>query len=478
MKLCKNLLIAACVLSIAKPTAASGSFEEAYSDRLYEKQFEKRPMHHGNDYQDSPFYLGVKREGRRTDKLTRNLSKGQIAPYNATMDVRPVELDNEIAIVRTSTTNVGMVKTCYDKKGNIVSITAWDRRTGKDVNVNLDVLSEPIVKDEIESSVAKLRIVYNAYGEVISKAAWNKITGEKIGVPAAVPFTNYISEDKYWAYIERQKLYDRSYEDLYVDRGSVRTKRMKKLVRYGNPFGVPEEVVVYEERPIVERHYEDVSYAVDGFVAMHSASMGGTISGRNQSSTIKDSSSTYLEVGVDLDLFGRQIQTTLTSQSNDSTLLSAVNNFDGRNFAAGSKFSWDLTMLDFTFRRKFIRSERGDFGINWLFTLALADIDLSLTNGNIKTSIEGSTLLPKVGFEIVKNVNDHFDFNGSLQLFSMGGVTLSQAYFGGKYYFHPEDVDDWRASLGYKMFALEAEDGSDSVDIDHSGIRLALERSF
>ena len=141
---------------------------------------------------------------------------------------KPVEIGDEIAIVRTSTTKHTIIKSSYDKKGNIISIHAWDRRNGQDLKISLDVLAEPIVKDEIESTVAKLRIVYNSYGEVISKAAWNKVTGEKIASPAAVPFTNYINEDKYWAFVERQKLYERSYEDMYVDRGASKNEAYAK----------------------------------------------------------------------------------------------------------------------------------------------------------------------------------------------------------------------------------------------------------
>jgi hypothetical protein len=177
------------------PAFASGSFEAGYADRLYEMQFRQSPEFHRSYQEDSPFYVGVEREGIRRSELSEPFQRGEIGPYNPVMDVRPVEIQDEIAIVRTANTRRSTLKICYDSKGNIVSIHAWDNATGKDLDVNLDVLAEPIVKDEIESSVAKLRIVYNAYGEVVSKAAWNRVTGEKINVPSVIPFTNYVNED-------------------------------------------------------------------------------------------------------------------------------------------------------------------------------------------------------------------------------------------------------------------------------------------
>jgi hypothetical protein len=462
------------------PAFASGSFEAGYADRLYEMQFRQSPEFHRSYQEDSPFYVGVEREGIRRSELSEPFQRGEIGPYNPVMDVRPVEIQDEIAIVRTANTRRSTLKICYDSKGNIVSIHAWDNATGKDLDVNLDVLAEPIVKDEIESSVAKLRIVYNAYGEVVSKAAWNRVTGEKINVPSVIPFTNYVNEDKYWAYVERQKYFDRGYEDLYVDRGHIRTKRMKKIVRHNNPFGVPQEIEVYEERPIVERHYSDIRYSNDGYFGFHNAEMSGSIKGLNSSAEIVPNKSTYMELGTDLNLFRRHFEFNFVNMSNDSTLrsVSAGFQFDNIGYGAGTRFNWDVKQLELLARRKFVRSEEGDFGINWLYSLNIMDVDFSLSQGNNKSEISGLIAVPTFGMEVLKNWNDHFDWIGSAKFFALSGVSLFDMYFGAKYYFRPENVDDWRFNIGYKSFKMAAEDDNDEVDMSHSGLRFSLERSF
>ncbi|PCJ20597.1 MAG: hypothetical protein COB02_03490 [Candidatus Cloacimonadota bacterium] len=464
-------------------TWSSSSLEEGLSDRLFEKHVKsdkQRIVRHSKvDLENSPFVVSDQMRGVRTPKMMRRTMRGEVSQYHTDFYAKPVEIGDEVSIMRTSMTRNLSIKTSYDKKGNIVAIHAWKRDSGQALQMSLDVLAEPIVKDEIESSVAKLRIVYNAYGEVISKAAWNKITGEKIAVPASVPFTNYVNEDKYWAHVERQKLFDRNYEDLYVDRGHVATRRMKKIVRHDNPFGVPEEVVVYEERPIIERHYEDAHYRADAKVGVFSATMSGGASSKTGKATFKDSSATHFEVSVDADIFGQPIEVGYTNMSNKSTLSSATGfTFDNKAYLAGSSINTDLSQFDFTLRREFRRSEEGDFGINWLFSIKYLDMDLSIANAATKSRIKGQAILPQIGIEVVKNMTDHIDLHGYAKYFSLSDTTLSEGYFGGKYYFHPENVDEWRASLGYKFYDLTAKNGTDEFNLKQSGLKVALERSF
>jgi hypothetical protein len=87
-------------------------------------------------------------------------------------------------------------------------------------------------------------------------------------------------------------------------------------------------------------------------------------------------------------------------------------------------------------------------------------------------------LLPTVGGEFIKNMNDHVDLNGHLKMFSLGDVSLFETYLGGKYYFKPQDIDGWRATLGLKSYSIEAKDGSNGFDLEHSGLHFALQRSF
>ncbi|MCO4781951.1 MAG: hypothetical protein KC646_06460 [Candidatus Cloacimonetes bacterium] len=465
---------------------SSGSLEEGLSDRLFEKHVKsdkaRTTRHSKVDLENSPFVVSDQMRGARTPKMMRRTMRGEVSQYHTDFYDKPVEIGDEVSIMRTSMTRNLTIKTSYDKKGNIVAIHSWKRDTGQALQMSLDVLAEPIVKDEIESSVAKLRIVYNAYGEVISKAAWNKITGEKIAVPASVPFTNYVNEDKYWAHVERQKLFDRNYEDLYVDRGHVGTRRMKKIVRTDNPFGVPEEVVVYEERPIIERHYEDAHYRADAKVGVYSATMSGSASSKGGSATFKDTSATHFDLSVDADIFGQPIEIGYTSMSNKTTLNTAAAGFtfDGRAYGAATDvLNTELSQFDLTFRKEFRRSEEGDFGINWLFSLKYLDVDLNITKPGIyKSSIKGQAVLPQFGFEVVKNMTDHIDLHGYAKYFSLSDTSLSEGYFGGKYYFHPENVDEWRASLGYKFYDLTAKNGTDEVNIKQSGLKFGLERSF
>ncbi|MBW7875472.1 MAG: hypothetical protein H3C47_05760 [Candidatus Cloacimonetes bacterium] len=466
MKLCKAFRIFAISALLQATVGASEPWPEKRSGGY---SYGGPKVRDSQGHRDNPFYAS-----QRTV-----VEQHHIPPYGE-VDRNPWA-DEEVAIMRTSMTNYDTIKTCYDRKGNLISIHAWDRRTGQDRPVNLTVLANPIVKDEIESSVARLRVVYNNYGEVVSKQAWNKITGEKVEVPKTVPFTNYIDEDKYWAWVERQKLYERSYTDMYVDRGAVRTKRMKSLMRYNNPFGVPHEVEVYEERPIIERHYDESMLRNDGWIAMWNASLGGSISGvvanvRN-SSGFRDASGSHLEVGADIEAFNRRFDIIYTSLSQSSTTVGA-SSFNGRNFATGSAFDFDMQGVDIVYRRPFIRSDRGDFGINWLFSLKAAEVDASLRNGAQKSSMSGTLALPMVGFEMVRNVSDHLDLFGHVRMFSLSDVETTEYQLGGKYYFHPERVDDWRASVGYKGLTLNAEDKNDRLELDFKGVRFALERSF
>lgn len=480
MKRLGKFIIALSLLVHSYVLNASDSVEEGMADRIFEKNSDyKESNHNRNDYQASPFYIGKRLDGVKTPAMMKKTQEGEWYPYRTSYVDRPVEIGDEIAIVRTSTTKHTILKSSYDKKGNIISIHAWDRSNGQDLQMSLDILAEPIIKDEIESTVAKLRIVYNSYGEVISKAAWNKVTGEKIASPAAVPFTNYINEDKYWAFVERQKLYERSYEDMYVDRGAVRTKRMRKMVRYGNPFGVPQEIEVYEERPIVERHFEDAHYEHDGHLAMISANMKGSIvGGNNPAATISKSSGTYLEAGFDVDVFKHAISFRYLNLDNESTLLGNLASFDGQAFGNGTIFNQSISDYDFTYRREWVRSERGEFGLNWLFSLKYLDFNLSLRNGATTASIEGPVLLPTLGAEMIKNMSDHLDVYAQAKLFSYSDTSLTEYDLGAKYYFHPENVDDWRVSFGLKGYNLDAKSNDDKVNIEHSGYRLALERGF
>tara|TARA_Y100000589_G_scaffold217821_1_gene205475 strand:+ start:47 stop:1489 length:1443 start_codon:yes stop_codon:yes gene_type:complete len=480
MKTIGRFLIALLVTGSVTILFASDSLEEeGTKDRMFEKDVKyKDAKHHHNDYKASPFYIGKTMDGVKTPPMMKKTQQGEWYPYRTSYLDKPVEIGDEIAIVRTSTTKHTIIKSSYDKKGNIISIHAWDRRKGQDLKISLDVLAEPIIKDEIESTVAKLRIVYNSYGEVISKAAWNKVTGEKIASPAAIPFTNYINEDKYWAFVERQKLYERSYEDMYVDRGAVRTKRMRKMVRYGNPFGVPEEIEVYEERPIVERHFEDAHYENDGHIAIIAADMDGSISDGVNRATIGKSSGTYLEAGFDVDLFRHAISFRFLNLDNQSTITGQLQGFDSQNFNTGAVFDQSVSDFDFTYRREWVRSERGEFGINWLFSLKYLDFDLSLANGGTTASINGPVVLPTFGAEMIKNMSDHIDLIAQAKVFSYSDTSLTEYDLGAKYYFRPENVDDWRLSLGLKGYALDAKSDDDEVDIEHSGYRIALERGF
>ena len=481
MKRLGSFLVALSVFAQSSALYASDSVEEAMSDRIFEKNVEyKGANHNRNDYQASPFYIGKRLDGVKTPPMMKKTQEGEWYPYRTSYLDQPVEIGDEIAIVRTSTTKHTIMKTSYDKKGNIISIHAWDRKTGQDLKMSLDILAEPIVKDEIESTVAKLRIVYNSYGEVISKAAWNKVTGEKIASPAAVPFTNYINEDKYWAFVERQKLYERSYEDMYVDRGAVRTKRMRKMVRYGNPFGVPQEIEVYEERPIVERHFEDAHYENDGYLALISADMeGSVVDGAGRNVTLGKSSGTYLEAGFDVNIFKHAVSFRYLNLDNEAVLGGALTDFDSRQFNVGTVFNQSVSDFDFTYRREWVRSERGEFGINWLFSLKYLDFDLSLTDPNgTSASINGPVLLPTFGAEMIKNMSDHIDLYAQAKLFSYSDTSLTEYDLGAKYYFHPEHVDDWRVSFGLKGYNLNAKSNDDKIDVEHSGYRLALERGF
>jgi len=481
MKFRQRYFLAFAILASLVRLPASDSVQEGFEDRMFEKQAEyKNAMHHRNDYQASPFYVGDRLSGSKTPTMMRKTQEGEWYPYRTSYLDRPVEIGDEIAIVRTSNTNHTMVKTAYDKKGNIISIHAWDRHKGSPLPMRLDVLAEPIVKDEIESTVAKLRVVYNAYGEVISKAAWNKVTGEKIAVPAAVPFTNYINEDKYWAFVERQKLYERSYEDLYVDRGAVRSHRMRKLVRYGNPFGVPEEIEVYEERPIIERHYEDAHYEADAFIGIFSADFDSTLTGNGVSAKTQTSSKSYIEVGADTEILGHSVAFRYLNLDNSGTLLSGIGNFDGLAYTRGSVFDQGLSDFDFTYRKEFTRGEQGDFGVNWLFSLKYLDMDMRLRDpatGNTMQTDE-QVILPTLGFEVIKNMSDHIDLYGQAKVFSLQDTSLTEYYVGGKYYFHPENVNDWRVSLGFKSYNIESTSNDDKIDLSHEGFRVALERGF
>jgi hypothetical protein len=430
------------------------------------------------DFHSSPFFA-ERSSGAKAGGLARQkVNDGQWTAYDSDFLDRPVDIGDEISIVRTSTTKNTVIKTSYDRKGNIISIHAWDRVSGKSLKAGLDLLADPIVKDEIESTVAKLRLVYNAYGEVVSKSAWNKITAEKIAVPPSVPFTNYINEDKYWAYVERQKLYDRSYEDLYVDRGTVRTRRLKKLVRYGNPFGVPQEIEVYEERPIIERHFEDAHYDRDAWVAMFTAQMSGVIDGNGVFANLRKNTSTYLEFGADVHLFRHALEFRFLNLSNSSTIDGRIADFDSNNFPAGSVLDFSLDDYDVTYRKEFIRSERGEFGLNWLFSIKYLDFDIALRNGGTSASLSGGIPLPTLGFEAIKNISDHIDVFGDLKYFTFKNTGLLEFQLGSKYYFHPENVDDWRLSAGLKQYHLEARTDDDSVDLRHIGARFALERAF
>lgn len=444
----------------------------------------KPSMHHKQrDYASSPFYEEKIVGSNSSPPVMEKIEKLERKEYGRNFLERPVKVGDEVSIVRTSTTKHSTVKTSYDRKGNIVSIHAWDRKSAKTLPVGIELLSEPIIKDEIESTVAKLRLVYNAFGEVISKSAWNKVTGEKIAVPPTVPFTNYINEDKYWAYVERQKLFDRSYEDMYLDKGATRTRRLKKLVRYGNPFGIPEEIEVYEERPIVERHYEDAHYDTDAWAAIFPAEMSGNIIGAGLFAGVPKSSSTYLEVGLDLHFLRHALELSYSKMENDGLTDTLLTDFDGLSFQSGSKFDFEVDDLDLTYRKEFIRSERGEFGLNWLFTLRYLKFDLSLTDtaaaatGN-NASIDGDVVLPMLGTEAIKNMSDHVDLYASVQYFSIKDTGLLDVFLGGKYYFHPENVDDWRLSLGMKQYHLDAKSADDRVDVKHAGIQFALERGF
>lgn len=422
------------------------------------------------EYRDSPFYAP-----ERATVEHRNLR-----PYST--QNRALGVDEEVAIMRTSMTNLHTIKTTYDRKGNIITIHSWDRRTGEDVPVNLDVLADPITKDEIESSVAKLRVVYNSYGEVVSRQAWNKITGEKISVPPAIPFTNFIDEDKYWAWVERQKLYERSYADMYVDRGAVRTRRMKSMMQYANPFGVPYEVEVYEERPIVERHYDDGWYRNDVWIAMFSADMTAKVKDRlGASSGVKKKSASHFEVGADVELGHKRFDLTYHSIASDSTLNQGLT-FDNRAYGAGSMLDFDLQAVDVAYRRPFVRSDKGDFALNWILSARLMDLEAKLSNQNLGgtniSRLKGTTVMPLIGMETIKNVSDHIDFFGSYRMFDISDVAMNEWQIGAKYYFHPEQVDDWRAVVGLKSLTYEGEESKDFMRISQRGMRFGLEKAF
>ena len=432
------------------------------------------------DYASSPFYEDKIVGSHASPPVMEKIEKLERKEYGSNFLERPVEVGDEVSIVRTSTTKHSTVKTSYDRKGNIVSIHAWDRKSAKTLPVGIDLLSEPIIKDEIESTVAKLRLVYNAFGEVISKSAWNKVTGEKIAVPPTVPFTNYINEDKYWAYVERQKLFDRSYEDMYLDKGATRTRRLKKLVRYGNPFGIPEEIEVFEERPIVERHYEDAHYDTDAWVAVFPSSLAGVLVTPNTASDIVKESKASLEVGMDLHFLRHALEVRYLRMENSTTLQSNLTGFDNVNFAPGSIFNLELDDLDITYRKEFIRSERGEFGLNWLFSLRYLNFDFSLQDlaNQVNASIQGDVILPMLGIEAIKNMSDHIDLVGDFKYFSIKDTGLLEFFVGGKYYFHPENVDDWRLSLGLNQYHIKAQNDDDELDLKQTGFKFALERGF
>jgi|GEM_PF-1002813 hypothetical protein len=444
----------------------------------------KAPSHHKQrEYAASPFYAEKTMGGKSTPSTMEKIEKRERKEYGTSFLQRPVQIGDEVSIVRTSTSKHSTIKTSYDRKGNVVSIHAWDRKSANTIPVGIELLSEPIVKDEIESTVAKLRLVYNAFGEVISKSAWNKVSGEKIAVPPTVPFTNYINEDKYWAYVERQKLFDRSYEDLYLDKGSTRTRRLKKLVRYGNPFGIPEEIEVYEERPIIERHFEDAHYDTDAWVAVFPAEMSGNIIGGSIFAGIAKKSATYMEAGLDMHFLRHALEMRYLRVDNNGVSDSLIPDFDGLSFQPGSRFDFEVDDVDLTYRKEFIRSERGEFGLNWLFSLRYLKFDLALTDtvaagtGN-RSSITGDVILPMLGAEAIKNLSDNVDIFGNLRYFSLKDTGLLDFFIGGKYYFHPENVDDWRVSLGMKQYHFDAKSADDRMDMKHTGIQVALERGF
>ena len=453
---------------------ASPSSEVMYSRAKPSSNFKQR------DYASSPFYEDKIVGSHASPPVMEKIEKLERRDYGRNFLERPVEVGDEVSIVRTSTTKHSTVKTSYDRKGNIVSIHAWDRRSAKTLPVGIDLLSEPVIKDEIESTVAKLRLVYNAFGEVISKSAWNKVTGEKIAVPPTIPFTNYINEDKYWAYVERQKLFDRSYEDMYLDKGTTRTRRLKKLVRYGNPFGIPEEIEVFEERPIVERHYEDAHYDTDAWVAIFPSSLEGVLASPNSASDILKESKTSFEVGMDLHFLRHALEVRYLRMENSTTLQSGLTGFDNVNFGASSIFDLQLDDLDITYRKEFIRSERGEFGLNWLFSLRYLNFDFSLLDLATQTtaSVEGDIILPMLGVEAIKNMSDHIDLIGDFKYFSIKDTGLLEFFVGGKYYFHPENVDDWRLSLGLNQYHIKAQSDDDELDLKQTGFKFALERGF
>ena len=83
-----------------------------------------------------------------------------------------------------------------------------------------------------------------------------------------------------------------------------------------------------------------------------------------------------------------------------------------------------------------------------------------------------------LGAEAIKNMSDHVDIFGNLRYFTIKDTGLLDFFVGAKYYFHPENVDDWRVAFGMKQYHFEAKSSDDRMDMKHTGIQIALERGF
>ena len=99
MKLRFKITQLALLAGLVSAPWASDAMNDGAADRLHEKQAEyKNAMHHRNDYQSSPFYIGKRMDGAHTPTMMRKTHEREWYPYRTSYLDRPVEIGDEIAI--------------------------------------------------------------------------------------------------------------------------------------------------------------------------------------------------------------------------------------------------------------------------------------------------------------------------------------------------------------------------------------------
>ena len=117
MKETGKLIVTLLLTGSASILFASDSLEDGTSDRMFEKNAEyKDAKHHRNDYKASPFYIGKTMDGVKTPPMMKKTQTGDWYPYRTSYLDKPVEIGDEIAIVRTSTTKHTIIKSSMIKR--------------------------------------------------------------------------------------------------------------------------------------------------------------------------------------------------------------------------------------------------------------------------------------------------------------------------------------------------------------------------